>query len=322
MNEKTVFIGTSAQAAAVRDQVRRIARYEEPVLIVGETGVGKSLAAAMVHECSGRAAREFHYVNCAALAESTLMSELFGHSRGAFTGAHANRRGLIAHANGSTIVLDEVTETSATFQASLLHTVDNGEVRPVGADTAFRVDVRFVATTNCDPAAAAANGTFRFDLLQRLSAFVVSIPPLRERTADTRLLAEHFLDEIAVLYGAPTNLSVGAQNSICRLPLRGNARELRHLLLQAHASCAGDALCRKHVEAACASRLSPDGVGSEADLVPYAEHVRGHLALAIDVSGGNLTKAARLLKLPRSTLRHYLTKYGVVNRATGRAARA
>ena len=205
-----------------------------PVLLLGETGVGKELFARWLHRHSPRHGKPLVHVNCAALPETLAESELFGHVRGAFSGAMADRPGRIEAAEGGTLFLDEVGELPLAVQAKLLRTLQNGEIQRLGADRPRRVDVRVLAATNRPLREQVASGAFRADLYHRLSVYPVPIPPLRERGADTLLLAGRFLELNRARLGLRSlRLSAAAQAALQRYPWPGNVRELEHVISRA-----------------------------------------------------------------------------------------
>jgi two-component system response regulator HydG len=193
-------IGQSAAIRAVRERVQRLADAPAPALVLGETGTGKGLVARALHADSRRSGGPFVSVNCAALPESLLESELFGHVRGAFTGAVADRRGLFAEADGGSLFLDEIAEMTPALQAKLLHVLESGEVRPVGGAKVRQVDVRIIAATHRDLPAAVREQKFREDLMYRLDVVSIVIPPLRERAEDIPELVDHFLALVRAKY--------------------------------------------------------------------------------------------------------------------------
>jgi len=227
-------IGESAAVRRLHELVARVASSRSTVLLEGETGTGKELVARAIHAASPRREALFVAVNCAALSEGILESELFGHRRGAFTGALADRKGLFEVADGGTIFLDEVSETTPGLQAKLLRVVQEGEVRPVGDTRARRVDVRVIAATNRTLADEVAAGRFRGDLYYRLRVFPIAVPPLRERREDVPLLARHFVPRLAAELGKPIGeLTPEALDALARYPFPGNVRELRNELERA-----------------------------------------------------------------------------------------
>jgi two-component system response regulator HydG len=212
------------------------------VLVQGESGTGKELVARAVHAHSRRSTRPFVPVNCAAISESLLESELFGHAKGAFTGAVKARRGLFEEADGGSLFIDEVTETSPAFQSKLLRVLQDGEVRRVGESTALRVDVRTVAATNRDIEAEVAGRRFRQDLYYRLNVVTLRVPPLRERLEDVPALAEHFLERFNARAAQPRRLSAAAVEHLSGYTFPGNVRELENLVEQAAALSEGSEL--------------------------------------------------------------------------------
>src|SRR5512138_1927939 len=242
-------VGRSEAMLQVFKTAARVAASDATVLILGESGTGKELVARAIHQASPRAAGPFVPVDCGAIAEGLLESELFGHVRGAFTGAHAARRGLFEEAGGGTLFLDEIGDVGPGLQARLLRALQEGTIRRVGANEAIPVDVRVVAATNKDLEAAVKAGRFREDLFYRLNVVTLRIPPLRERLEDVPLLAEHFAAKHGRGIGA---ISADAREALQRYPWPGNVRELENVIARALA-------------------LNPSGVVVPADL---PEHVR------------------------------------------------
>jgi transcriptional regulator with GAF, ATPase, and Fis domain len=227
-------VGRSPAMRALFEQIERVAPFDVPVLILGESGTGKELVARAIQDLSARNVRRFETVNCATLTRELLLSELFGHERGAFTGAVAHKAGLLALANGGTAFLDEVGELPLDAQAMLLRFLHDGEVRPLGSTRTTRIDVRVIAATHRDLEAAIAEGTFREDLYYRVSDVVLEVPPLRERRGDIVLLVEHFRIKFNDQYG----LSVEPPEPEALRTLEGaawpgNVRELEKVLKQA-----------------------------------------------------------------------------------------
>jgi len=222
---------------AIRDllhELQVVADSELPVLLLGETGVGKELFARWLHRHSRRRNAALVHVNCAALPESLAENELFGHVRGAFTGAHVDRPGRFEAANGGTLFLDEVGELPPTMQAKLLRTLQNGEIQPLGTDRPRRVDVRVIAATNRNLRERVRDGLFRADLYHRLSVYPAQIPPLRERGGDVVLLAGHFLELNRARLGLRSlRLSTDAERALCAYRWPGNIRELEHVISRA-----------------------------------------------------------------------------------------
>lgn len=223
-------VGNTASMRRVFDQVRRVAKWDTTVLILGESGTGKELIASAIHYNSPRAHHALVRLNCAALPESLLESELFGHEKGAFTGAVKQRKGRFEQADGGTLFLDEVGEISPTFQAKLLRVLQEGEFERVGGDQTIKVNVRIVAATNRDLESEVEKGRFREDLYYRLNVMAIRIPPLRERATDIPLLAEFLLDKIAAQQGRPLTLTDTAARLLMGHSWPGNVRELENAL--------------------------------------------------------------------------------------------
>ena len=225
-------IGESRAAVAMKAQIDRLAEIPSPVLILGESGSGKELVARRLHEAGGRALREFVAVNCAALPDTMVESELFGHERGAFTGADRTRKGAFESAGGGTLFLDEIGELPLAAQAKLLRVLEDGLVTRLGTSKAIKVDTRVVAATNRDLEAEVVAGRFRQDLLYRLNTHVVQVPPLRERLSDVAVLAEHFLELTCEKFGVrPRSLAPEAVKVLQNYDWsRNNVRELRNVI--------------------------------------------------------------------------------------------
>ena len=230
-------IGRSAAMVNVYKLIAYAARTDATVLVLGESGTGKELVARAVHQFSPRAANPFLAVNCSGLTDTLLEDELFGHTRGAFTGAAKDRSGFFEAADGGTLFLDELASTSANFQTSLLRVLQLGEVRPVGSTEARRVNVRVIGASNAPLDQLVTSGLFRADLFYRLSVLTVELPPLRERAGDIDLLARHFLDRVGIQ--SQLTLSQEAADALNAYPFPGNVRELENALTRAVALCSG-----------------------------------------------------------------------------------
>ena len=238
----SALVGRSAALRELTSLIARVAPTDATVLIQGESGTGKELVARALHAQSLRKARPFVPVNCAAITESLLESELFGHARGAFTGATRARRGLFEEADGGTLFIDEVTETSGAFQSRLLRALQEGEIRRVGESGSLRVDVRTVAATNRDIRLEVEQKRFRQDLYYRLNVVTLRVPPLRERLEDIPLLAEHFLQRANARSARKKRLTEAALAHLARHDFPGNVRELENLVEQAAALSEGEEL--------------------------------------------------------------------------------
>ena len=310
-------VGQSAPMRALVRQLQRVLQAEVPVCIFGETGTGKELVARALHEQGARARGPLVAVNCAAFAESLLESELFGHDRGAFTGAFATHKGCFEQAQGGTLFLDEVGEMSASTQVRLLRTLQERTIRRVGGTAEIRVDVRIIAATHRDLLEEVKCGRFREDLYYRLAVYPLRVPPLRERTSDIPLFIHHFLKKAGGGdKGRPGRVSREALEALLRYPWPGNVRELENILQRAALSCDGPQIELAHLPAelrALVLPAVPKGFAStrevvagpllEVDtIVPIRELERREILKALAVTNGSVTKAARLLGLGRATL--------------------
>jgi Nif-specific regulatory protein len=311
-------IGQSPAFAELSTQIGKVADTRVSVLIEGETGSGKELVAAALHYRSRRRDRLFVAQNCAALPETLLESELFGHKRGAFTGATEDRRGLFELADGGTLFLDEVTETPLTLQAKLLRVLQEGEVRPVGAPQAKHVDVRIVAATNRNLEREVAEGRFREDLYYRLKVFPLRVPPLRERREDIPLLAGHFLERYSGEMGKPVaGYAQGAMELLIAYDWPGNVRELENevqrLVIQVDAgSFVTEALLSekvRKVESALENAGVPKTRGSLKEVMDQVE--RHVVAETLRQHGNNKTSAAKALGITREGLHKKLKLLGI-----------
>jgi DNA-binding NtrC family response regulator len=303
-------IGTSAAMVKARDLIARAAAATGTVLVTGETGTGKELAARAIHAGSPRADKPFVALNCAALTESLLENELFGHARGAFTGAAAARPGLIEHGAGGTVFLDEIGTMSNTLQAKLLRALEAGEVRRIGENDARKVDVRFVAATNVDLRAAVDAGGFRSDLFYRLNLHRVHMPPLRERTGDVRLLAEHFLGR----YGAAAGVdgcSDAAWQALLRYPYPGNVRQLEHVIQRAVAIARTPLVDVDDLPEELLSDRDASAP-SEGSVVAARERAeRERIVVTLARHHGEIGSAARELQVSRTTMWRLMKKHGL-----------
>jgi DNA-binding NtrC family response regulator len=314
-------VGYSKPMRAMRDLVLRAAPTDSTVLIQGESGVGKELVARALHCGSMRSNRPFIAVNCGALTETLLESELFGHVKGAFTGAMADKVGLVEVAHTGTLFLDEVSEMSPGLQVKILRLLEEKEFKPVGSVQTKRVDVRFITATNRDLEAEIGKNTFRKDLFYRLNVIPIHIPPLRERRDDIPLLAEHFLRKYSKeMKREGKAFDPGVKEAMMRHPWPGNIRELENAVQRAVAlSDGGTITVRDLLEtagpsqdlragAAPASPLGEDGMDLDQTL---ADIEVGYLKRALDLSEGSYTRAAQLLKMSLRSFRYKLQKYGI-----------
>jgi DNA-binding NtrC family response regulator len=306
---ETAVIGRSAAMTAVFTAVARVAPLKTLVLIEGETGTGKELIARAIHDAGSRAGGPYVVVNCASLPEGLLESELFGHIRGAFTGANADRKGLFEAAAGGTILLDEIGDMPLAVQAKLLRVLESGEVRPVGATASRTVDTRVIAATHRDLARCVEEGAFRQDLYFRLNAVTITVPPLRERPEDLAALAEHFLKRHARSAGRTIRgLTPQARTVLRRHAWPGNVRELSHVLERSVALAKGPMIdvedLPTHLREAPAQSLAPASQTLE-------EVEKAHVIAVLKSVGGNRGRAAAILGIDRKTLYRTLLRSGL-----------
>ncbi len=307
-------VGRSAAVQDVLERVIRVAPTDATVLISGESGTGKELVARALHVASRRSDKPFVPVNCAAITETLLESELFGHARGAFTGATRARRGLFEEAHGGTLFIDEIGETSPGFQAKLLRALQEGEIRRVGESSPVQVDVRVIAATNQDLRRAISERRFREDLFYRLAVVPLRIPPLRERREDVPLLAAHFLQRFVQRTGAPRTLAPEAVARLVEHDWPGNVRELENIIEQA-AALSGATVIRAediHLDAHGAA-AAHDAHHTLAAAVEDAE--RRTIESALLRCGGDLGRVARELGVSATTLWRKMKRLGIEPRA-------
>ncbi len=326
LNEDGV-IGRSPAITRLLDELGVVAESELPVLLTGETGVGKDVFARWVHSHSPRAKRPLIHVNCAALPESLAESELFGHVKGAFSGANTDRSGRFDAAHGGTLFLDEVGELPLSVQAKLLRTLQNGEIQRLGADKPLQVDVRIIAATNRNLAEAVASGSFRADLYHRLSVYPVPIPPLRERGADILLLAGHFIELNRARLGVRSlRLSTRSEQALLAYGWPGNVRELEHVISRAALKTLGRSGSRQAILTLEPEQLDLSMAALPSDPVPVAQTLpeavmplrlatdacqRQLVRLALEQTEGNWARAARMLEIDASNLHKLARRLGV-----------
>ena len=307
------FLGSSPAMMKLVELLDRVADTEATVLLTGETGTGKELAARALHDQSGRADGPFVAVNCAAMPAQLLESELFGHTRGAFTNATRANPGLLSKANGGTLFLDEIGELPLELQPKLLRAIQERAVRPVGATAEVPFDVRLVAATNRDLEAAVDSGQFRADLLYRVNVIQVHMPPLRKRGNDVLLLAQHHIEIIAHSTGrAVRGLSGAAADKLMAYSWPGNVRELQNCVERAVALARFEEIVPEDLpEAIRDYRTSPVLVtaGDGAELLPMHEVERRYILKVLTSVSGNKTEAARILGFDRKTLYRKLDRY-------------
>lgn len=298
-------------------KVERLACYDIPILITGESGTGKELLARSIHYNSNRAERPFVAENCGALPDQLLESELFGHKKGAYTGAYEDRVGLFEQASGGTIFLDEIGETSPAFQVKLLRVLQEGEIRPIGMSRTRRVDVRVIAATNRDMEKDVRDKHFRQDLYYRIAGFSVHMPPLRERPMDIPLLARHVLENAVKSLGKPsTGFTSEAMDCLCAYHWPGNVRELQNEIYRMLALSENETLGAELLSPKVLSRMEQD----EAD---WFSSLEGNLKERVEMLEGriiretlvrlrwNKSRTAQELGLSRVGLRNKLKRYGL-----------
>jgi len=323
-------IGESPAMAQLREKVRKVARSQAPVYINGESGTGKELVARLIHAQGPRAAGHFVPVNCGALPAELVESELFGHLKGSFTGATADRPGLFQAAHGGTLFLDEVADLPLPMQVKLLRAIQEKRVRPVGAAQEEAVDCRILSATHQSLSELVAAGRFRQDLYYRINVIELKMPPLRERGEDVLLIAEHYLAALAT-EGEPLSLDEQARAALLAYPFPGNVRELENILERAAALSEGEVIGLEALPLDSAEGLTPygaegsgTGIGpalaaeaaGQAGAGPVDEPVtepteRARLLEALEKTRWNRTKAAQLLGMSLRALRYRLSKLGL-----------
>jgi DNA-binding NtrC family response regulator len=314
-------IGEHPTIVKLRTLIERVAATDATVLISGESGSGKEVVAQAIHSLSARSNRAFVPVNCAAIPHELLESEMFGHERGAFTGAAGQRHGLFSTADGGTIFLDEIGEMPMQLQAKLLRVLEDGIVRPVGSDRSARVDTRVIAASNNDLVAAVKKGTFREDLFYRLQVVPIVIPPLRERRSDVPLLIEFFLERIRMrLPGRDWSVTREAMVHLWSYDWPGNVRELENMVERLVILCENSVIDAallppnlitgtRVTESRIPATIGEDGVNLNA----IVRELEGRMINeALKQTGGNKQAAARLLGLKRTTFAAKLRRCGVI----------
>jgi transcriptional regulator with PAS, ATPase and Fis domain len=292
-----------------------VAPTDSTVLITGETGAGKEMVAKLIHARSSRRAKPFVVVECAALQESLLQSELFGHERGAFTGADRAKPGLFEVAHGGTIFLDEIGEVSQTTQVKLLRVLDTSTFRHVGGTSEIRVDARVIVATNRDMPAMVRQGLFREDVYYRLSTISVKVPPLRERRSDIDLLADHFVSILNDRFGFKKHIGAEALGLLRRHDWPGNVRELLHVVESAMVVCDGTEVLPEHLPAGVRTQA---GAGNSAPLTPAGDLPtleqleRTHIETVLKSTSGHRGSAARILGISERNLYRKLREYNLL----------
>jgi len=314
VSDEREIVGSSAEMHAVFDLINRVATTSSTVLLYGESGTGKELVARAIHSRSARADKRFVSINCGAMPETLLESELFGHVKGSFTGAVRDKRGLFVVAEGGTFFLDEVSETSTAIQVKLLRVLQEREVVPVGGTKPTKVDVRVIAATNADLLRRIDEGSFRKDLYYRLNVIPVTIPPLRERRDDVPLLVKHFLKNFT---GGAKTMNDEAMEILVSYDWPGNVRELENILERAIILADGPTITAESLNVSIfPERLRKTARGAAADDlgvsgVTLEEVERRYLLQTLEETGWKKKQAAEMLGINPSTLYRKLQRYGM-----------
>ena len=306
-------IGESQAMQQMRATIDKVAQSDATVLITGESGTGKELVARALHFAGRRAGGPFVPVNCGALVGTLLDSELFGHVRGAFTGADTSKRGLFVAADGGTLFLDEIGELPIELQPKLLRALQDGEVKPVGGTSAIRVDARVIAATNRTLLDQIAAGAFREDLFYRLAVITIEVPALRNRPGDIPLLAKHFAEQAALrAERGRVSFTDGALAHLAQQPWPGNVRELENTIERAVILASGEVLDVSDVAGPRPTVTSATFATFSGDTVPTLDELeRAHILKVLELCEGQKTKAAQLLGINRTTLWKKLRQYGL-----------
>jgi two-component system response regulator AtoC len=308
--QSSSLIGQSSAMQKVDDAIKQVAPEKATVMLVGETGTGKELAAQSIHRLSNRTKGLFVAVNCAAIPSEMLESELFGHERGAFTGAIKDRTGKFELADGGTLFLDEITEMPIKLQAKLLRALQEGSIEKLGGHRPIEVDIRIIAATNRDPQQAVKEGLLREDLYYRINVFRIDLPPLRNRTEDIASLAQHFLAKKAIA------IDDEAMSMLCAYQWPGNVRELENVLERATIVCHGNTIKKAHLPADIQSppleALSNHSIDQIDSLsIPQATETleRNMIEHALKLTKGNKSKAAKMLEISERSLWYKISNY-------------
>ena len=323
--ERFKMIGASAAMKAVADQIALAAPTTASVLVTGESGTGKELVARAIHRNSARAGKAFVKVNCAAIPEELIESELFGHDKGSFTGAHRDQTGKFAQADGGTIFLDEVADMSLRAQSKVLRALQDGEIEPVGAAKSFVVDVRVIAATNKRLEDEIADGRFREDLYFRLNVVPIQLPPMRERREDVAALVAWFADAFCSEHGLkPKVVAADAIEALSRLPWRGNVRELRNAIERLVIMTPGGTIRAADIPTglgmapAAASAEPPNSGSGPATLQNFKDGAERAFILAkLEENDWNIAATAKAIDTPRSNLYKKLEAYGIRRETDG-----
>ena len=315
----SVLVGHSRQMMELYMEIARVASHRSTVLIYGESGTGKELVARAIHSNSPRAKRPFIAVNCGALTETLLEAELFGHMRGSFTGAVADKKGFFEEAEGGTVFLDEIGETSQALQVKLLRILQEGEIRRVGSSKSVKVNVRIIAATHRNLEDLVKSGQFRDDLFYRLSVITLRVPPLRERREDIPLLALHFLQAAREETGRKVTLSEGALRTLREYEWSGNVRELENTIQHAVLHSRGKVITEEDLPQRLRQAAGQETTAAPGDFpgtlfqdLPSLEELeQRYLKYVLAAVGGNRTKASEVLQVDRRTLYRMAERWGI-----------
>ncbi len=301
--EEFVLIGRSRSLEEVRSLIDKVSPHPTPVLIVGETGVGKEVVARLIHKASNRPGN-FVDINCSAIPRDLFEGELFGFKAGSFTGATKTKKGLAQWADAGTLFFDEVGDLPLELQPKLLRVLERGEVRALGEGKNVTIDVRIIAATNSAPDVMLAGGRLRQDLYFRLSAFLISIPPLRERKEDIPVLADYFLRQFSQrMRRNIEGFAPEVDDIFLRYPWPGNVRELKNMIERGVIMCDGSIIERRHLPLEMTSK--PE------ETIPLEELEKGHIMAALQRFQGNISQTAKALQIPRTTLRDKMRDLGI-----------
>jgi DNA-binding NtrC family response regulator len=306
-------IGTSPAMQAIYRVIDAVSQNKSNVLISGENGTGKELVARTIHNKGPLAVRPFLAINCGALSETLLESQLFGHRKGSFTGAIADHEGVFQAAAGGTLFLDEISEIPLPLQVKFLRAIQEKEVTPLGSTRPVQLDVRIIAATNRDLDDALKEGTFRTDLYYRLNVVPIHLPPLRERREDIPLLVERFIQDFSGVYGVePKHVTDGARQKIMAYAWPGNIRELQNAIERAFALSSEPEITEQNLPPAVRRLGEPDAMADAfTEPLPFDELERRNILAALHRSGGNKNEAARMLRIDRQRLYRKMEKYGL-----------
>ena len=306
-------LGESTAIKKIQATIAKLARSQAPVYISGESGVGKELVARLIHDKGPRADKPFIPVNCGAIPSELMESEFFGHKKGSFTGAVADKDGLFQAANGGTLFLDEVADLPLHMQVKLLRVIQEKSVRPIGAQKEMPIDVRILSATHKDLAELVEAGEFRQDLFYRINVIELHVPSLRERSEDIPLLAEHVLERLTEQSGMDTPvLSKEAMEALIHYPFPGNVRELENVLERAITLCDGNTIQAGDLRLSATTTASTPASGDPVPLEPYLDSIeRDTIVKALEQTRYNKTAAAKLLGISFRALRYRLKKLGL-----------